>query len=324
MASGPMNGGFTFETDVRRAIRTVLARQAYQDGVVRQVVADLTGYTWLVSTHRGLFAVSLTQVTQVAHGWFFGLHCEGEHIYLFENCGERLHGANLGRVIQFAWRNCQLTDPHILVTGLHGNGHQLKMIDGLLCLVDTANQRILRFDPSGRLHDIKTPFPPAPDSDTSGAYVHMNGIAKVHGRVVVMLQNGKSLERRKSELAWLDEDWAVAQRSTLEGFMCHDIVQDDQGTMWHSASESGEIIAADGRRIRLTDGLFSRAMAFAGRHLLVGLSSFGPRQNRDALKGEVAILDHAKRVIVRHELPSGPADAIAIAQVPMLAHRAQR
>lgn len=307
-----MNGDFTFEKDTRKAIRIILARQAYEQGAVRQLVADLTGYSWLVATHRGLFAVSLEQIVQVAHGWFFGLHRDGERIYLFENCGEWLRDANRGRIVQFAWRDSQLTDPHVLVTGLHGNGHQLKMIDGFICLVDTANQRILRFDPNGRLHDIKTPFPPAPDSDTSGAYVHLNCIAKVNGRVAVMLQNGKSLVPRKSELAWLNEDWSVTQRRTLEGFKCHDIVQDDQGTLWHSASESGEIITEDGRRIRLSDSMMTRALAFAGEHMLAGLSSFGPRQDRDALRGEVAILDHAKQVVVRHELPSSPVDAIAL------------
>lgn len=303
----------TFDVDVRRAIRMALARKAYEDGVVRQVLEDLTDFAWLVATHRGLFAVSLDSVALVAHGWFFGLHRDGSHLYLFENCGERLRDACRGRIVRFDWQDGRLTSPQVLVTGLHGNGHQLRMIDGLLCLVDTANQRILRFHPDGRPFDIKTPFPPAPDTDTSGAYVHMNGIAKVRGQIAVMLHNGKALERRKSELVWLDEEWKVAQRITLEGYKCHDIVPDDQGTLWHCASESGEIMADDGRRIRLTDKLMTRAMAFCGDRLLVGMSSFGPRQIRDALAGEVAILDRDKQVIVRHELPSGPADAVALA-----------
>lgn len=301
-----------FDPDARRAIRTILARNAYTQGVVRLVHEDLSGFAWLVATHRGLFAVSLERTLLVAHGWFFGLHMDGEHLYLFENCGERLRDANRGRIVRFAWRDGRLSDPQILVTGLHGNGHQIRMIDGLLCLVDTANQRIMRFHPDGRLHDIKTPFPVAPDTDTSGAYVHMNGLASVAGRLAVMLHNGKSLERRKSELVWLDDDWNVARRVTLEGYMCHDIVPDDQGTVWHCASESGEIMADDGRRIRLSDTLMTRGLAFRGEHLLVGLSSFGPRQIRDALSGEVAILDQEKRVVVRHELPSGPADAVTL------------
>lgn len=311
--STEMEDQITFDTDVRQAVRTILARNAYEQGVVRLLRQDLAGFAWLVTTHRGLFAVSLDTTVLVAHGWFFGLHIEGRHLYLFENCGERLRDANRGRIVRFAWQDDRLSDPQILVTGLHGNGHQLRMIDGLLCLVDTANQRIMRFHPDGRLHDIKTPFPSAPDTDTSGAYVHMNCIARVKGRLAVMLHNGKSLERRKSELVWLDDEWTAARRVILDGYMCHDIVTDDQGTVWHCASESGEIIADNGRRIRLSDNLMTRGMAFSGEHMLVGLSSFGPRQIRETLSGEVAILDRDKRVVVRHELPSGPADAAALA-----------
>jgi hypothetical protein len=301
-----------FDRDIRKTVRIILARQAYEEGVIRQVRQDLTGFTWLVATHRGLFAVSLEAVMLVAHGWFFGLHLHGNHLYLFENCGERLRDAYRGRIVRFSWQDGRLSDPQILVTGLHGNGHQLRVIDGLLCLVDTANQRVLRFHMDGRPLDIKTPFPPAPDTDTSGTYVHMNGIARVRGELAVMLHNGKSLERRKSELVWLDEEWKVARRVTLHGYKCHDIVPDDQGTLWHCASESGEIMADDGRRIKLSDNLMTRAMAFCGENLLVGMSSFGPRQIRDALAGEVAILDRDKRVIARHEMPSGPADAVAL------------
>lgn len=302
----------TFDRDVRQAIRTIMARKAYEEGVVRQVREDLAGFPWLVATHRGLFAVSADSVVTVAHGWFFGMHRHGNHLFLFENCGERLRDACRGRIVRFDWQDGRLSNPQVLVTGLHGNGHQLRMIDGLLCHVDTANQRILRFHPDGRPFDIKTPFPPAPDTDTSGAYVHMNCIAKVRGQVAVMLHNGKAVERRKSELVWLDEEWNEARRVTLDGYMCHDIVPDDQGNLWHCLSEAGEIIADGGRRISLSDKLMTRAMAFCGDHLLVGLSSFGPRQIRDALAGEVVILDRDKRVIARHELPSGPADAATL------------
>lgn len=307
-----MSGEFKFDKEARQAIRTVLARNSYEQGVVRQVCEALAGFAWLVATHRGLFAVSLTEVALVAHGWFFGLCLDGDRLFLFENCGERLRDANRGRIVRFTWREGRLDDPEILVTGLHGNCHQLRMIDGLLCLVDTANQRILRFHPDGRPLDVKAPFPPAPDTDTSGAYLHMNCIAEVDGRIAVMLHNGKSFERRKSELVWLGEDWTEVERVPLDGYMCHDIVPDEQGTLWHCASESGEIVAGDGRRVRLSDNLMTRAIAFSGAHMLVGLSSFGPRQIRDALSGEVAILDRDWQVVVRHELPSGPADAVAL------------
>jgi hypothetical protein len=301
-----------FDTDVRHAIRSILARKSYEDGHVRIVKSDLRPFNWLVTTNQGLFAVSVDDVALVAHGWFFGLHREGEHIYIFENCGMRYRAANMGRIIRFRWTDGHLNDPEVLVAGLHGNAHQLKIIDGLLCLVDTANQRILRYTLGGELVDIKTPFPPVSDLDTSGAYVHMNSLAPVRGRIAVLLQNGKTLPRKKSVLVWLNAEWGVDERFTLDGYKCHDIVLDGHGRLWHSASESGEVISDDGQRLKISDSLMTRAIAFSGDHMLVGLSSFGPREIRDSLAGAVVILDSQKNEIRRHPLPAGPTDVIEL------------
>lgn len=301
-----------FDTDVRRAIRHALARESYNTGRVRLAEAELQGFRWLVTTHRGLFAVSLDRTVLVAHGWFFGIDLAGGHVYYFENCAMRYRSENLGRIVRLDWDGARLGNPQVLVTGLHGNCHQLKVIDDLICLVDTANQRILRFALDGRPVDIKMPFPVAPNTDTSGAYLHINSIAQVNGRVALLLHNGKAPKPRKSELAWLDQDWNVAGRSFIDGYMCHDIVAGPDGTLWHCASKSGEVIEDSGRRIMVGEGLMTRAIAFSHDAMLVGLSSFGERQVRTELAGEVVIFDGAQRPIARHEMPAGPADAVAL------------
>jgi hypothetical protein len=301
-----------FDKDIRRAIRVSLARESYAQGTVRIACSDLHGYWWLVTTHRGLFAASPDGIELVSHGWYFGIDRHVNHIYLYENCGLRDRSANLGRIIRFAWDGRHLTDPRVLVTGLDGNAHQLKVIDGLLCLVDTANQRIQRFTLDGDPVDSKTPLPVAPPTDTSGAYHHINSLAEVDGRIALMLHNGKAPSPRKSELVWLDRDWNLTDRQSIDGYMCHDIVADGQGTLWHSASASGDVINDKGERLNLSETLMTRALAFCQDHLLVGLSSFGERQIRDALAGEVVVIDHDAREVARFELPAGPADVVAL------------
>lgn len=301
-----------FDKDVRRAIRVSLNRESYAKGTVRIARTDLSGFWWLVTTHRGLFAVSPDGIELVSHGWFFGIDRHENHIYLYENCGLRDHSANIGRIIRMNWDGSQLSDPRVLVTGLHGNAHQLKIIDRLICLVDTANQRILRFALDGCRLDSKTPLPVAPVTDTSGAYHHVNSLAEVGGRIALLLHNGKAPAPRKSELVWLDREWNAVSRQFIDGYMCHDIVTDGQGTVWHSASSSGELINSTGQRLKLSESLMTRALAFCQGHLLAGLSSFGARQIRDGLVGEVVVLDREGRERARYDLPSGPADAVAL------------
>ena len=297
-----------FDKDLRRAIRISLARESYAQGTVRIACSDLRGYWWLVTTHRGLFAVSPEGIELVSHGWYFGIVRHGDHIYLYENCGLRDRAANMGRIVRLRCDSGQLTDPRVLVTGLHGNAHQLKVIGGLLCLADTANQRIQRFTLVGEPVDSKMPLPVAPPTDTSGAYHHINSLAEVAGRIALLLHNGKAPSPRKSELVWLDRNWNVAARQFIEGYMCHDIVADAQGSLWHSASASGEVINDKGQRFKLSDSLMTRALAFCQGHLLVGLSSFGERQIRDGLAGEVAVLNPEGNEIARFSVPAGPAD----------------
>lgn len=301
-----------FDKDIRRAIRVSLARESYAQGTVRIACDDLRGYWWLVTTHRGLFAVSPDGIELVSHGWYFGIDRHDNHIYLYENCGLRDRTANMGRIVRFDWDGRRLSDPRVLVTGLHGNAHQLKVIDGLLCLVDTANQRILRFSLDGGPVDSKTPLPFASPADTSGAYHHINSLAEVDGRIAMLLHNGKAPAPRQSELVWLDRDWKVTGRQFIDGYMCHDIVAGGQGILWHSASASGEVINSLGQRLKLSDSLMTRALSFCGDHLLVGLSSFGERQIRDGLAGEVAVLDSERKERARFDLPAGPADAVAL------------
>lgn len=301
-----------FDSGAKRAIRSALARDTYRLDAVRIADCDVAGFDWLVATHKGLYAVSRITAKRIAFGWFFGICLSGEQLYVFENCGMRDRASRLGRIIRFDLAEARLAEPVVVVKGLGANCHQIEMIGGLLCVVDTLDQAILRFTPDGVPVDVKRPFAHAPAADTSGGYLHMNSIAKVGGRIAIMLHNGKAIPEKCSELAWLDSDWEVIERVPLDGQWCHDIVEDERGTVWHSASRTGEIMASDGRRAKVTEDRMTRGIAFSAGAMLVGLSSFGPRQNRAALPGAVAILDSELNVLAQFELDGPPADIVAI------------
>jgi hypothetical protein len=295
----------------RGAIRAALARDRYARGEVRIADPDVSEYSWLVATHRGLFAVSDSKAKTVMHGWFFGICRDGDTFYLFENCGAR-DPEPLDRIVRFRLADGHLLAPSVIAAGLHNNCHQIRMIDGLLCLMDTANQAILRFDAGGAPLDVQRPFPTADPASSRGDYLHINSIARIGQRIAIMLHNGKARPEKQSELAWLDRDWKLRAREPLPGHSCHDIVEDESGRIWHSASMSGEVIGSDGTRIKVSDELMTRGIAIGAQSVIVGVSTFGPRHVRETLNGGVVILDRNFRRRSEIRLPAGPTDVVSL------------
>jgi hypothetical protein len=293
------------------AVRVALARDRYIRDEIRLVDDNVAGYEWLVASHRGIFAVSRHSSKTVIHGWFFGICRDGDAIIAFEGCNVR-EPQPMGRIIRLNLSGGRLTSPRILAKGLHNNCHQIRIIDGLLCLLDTAGQAIVRFDRDGSFIDVKRPFPPAPPNSQAGDYLHINSIAKVGDQIAIMLHNGKAKPEKQSEIAWLGSDWEVQRRQSLPGHSCHDIVEDETGRLWHSASMSGEVIASDGTRLKISDELMTRGIAITADAFVVGMSTFGPRHVRHALKGAVVILDRDFTSRTEIDLPGGPTDIIPL------------
>jgi hypothetical protein len=297
----------------RSAIRAALARLAYDRGEVRVANRDIGGCGWLAASHRGLFGIAGGAVRLLVHGWFYGLCRHADGLFLFENGGHRDREAYRGRILRIALGGDQLGATEVLVTELHGNCHQVQVIDGLLCVVDTANQAIRRYALDGREVDVRRPFPPAPPTDTSGAYLHVNTVARVDGRIGLVLHNGKAEPARRSEIAWLDADWRVTERIALPGHHCHDIVADGEGRTWHSLSQEGEVLRSDGVRLKVTETMMTRGIALSPDTLAVGTSTFGPRHLRGTLNGSVVFFDRA--TLARSgecALPGAPTDLLAL------------
>lgn len=302
----------SFDLDKRRAIKMALAREAYEHDHVRIAQPDMTAYSWLVATHRGVFAVAEDRVALAIHGWFFGICRYRDSYYLFENCGLRDRTADLGRIVRIDLVEGRLENPTVFVKGLHVNCHQVRVIDDLLCVVDTANQAIRRYTLEGELVDVKHPFPIAHFEDQTGRYLHLNAVAKIGGRIAVMRHNGRALPEKNSELAWLDADWNPVAIQSLDGQWCHDIVEDELGALWHCGSKAGELLVSDGRKVAITHDMLTRGLAISPDRIVVGKSTFGTRTERDSLLGGVVILDRAFNHIAMLELDGPPTDIAAI------------
>lgn len=295
-----------------RSIRAALAGQAYAADQVRISDPDLRGFECLAASRNGLFAVDRhAGVRQIAYGFFFGLRRHGDSIFLFEACDVPNRPSRRGRLVRLTLGAGRIVAARVIAKGLDNQCHQLALIDDVICLVDTANQAILRFTLDGVPIDAQRPLAAATREDHTGAYHHINSIAHVRGQVAVLLHNGTSEPRRPSELVWLDHDWRVVRCETLAGHCCHDIVEDGNGVLWHCGSLRGELLSSAGAAVRVSDRL-TRGLALGRQGLIVGTSLFGARPVRTELAGSVIFLDDALRKLDEIELPAAPTDLIAL------------
>lgn len=307
------------QTEQRR-IAEALARVAYAQDRVRVASLDIADCIALVCCGFGVYAISLDgEPRRILYGRFHGIRHQGDHILIFEVCDRTRNRNRFGRMLRLALDGDRLGEPEIVVRGLDNQSHQLAMFDGMIHLVDTANQLIERYTPDGQRIDAIAPFPFVRGDPAGGDYHHMNCIARLgsgaDGRIGVMLHNGK-LKRpgggdRPSEVAWFTPDWQLISLQTLPGYGCHDIVRDEAGVIWHCGSMDGELINSDGLRHKVTD-MMTRGLDFSDDLVIVGACIFGERSTRDYFMGKLYLLDRALRIEREIDLPSAPMDLIAL------------
>jgi hypothetical protein len=294
-----------------RKLRRELARGAYRRREVRVADPVVAGHDCLIATRLGLFAGRPDGVKQVLWGFFFGITRHEDAFYLFEACDHPGGSSDMGRILRFHLREGRLTDFAILAEGLHNQCHQIAVIDGLLCVVDTSRQSIVRLRLDGAPFDVRQPIEVGPRRGGGGAYRHINSIAAVGGRVALMLHNGPVVPEEPSELAWCDQDWNLISRQPLPGRYCHDILPMPDGTIWHCGSLAGEIINASGARIKISERMTRGLIAVPGG-FIVGASLFGPRSDRETLSGSIIYLDPSFRRLVEVECPGAPTDLLSL------------
>lgn len=293
------------------ALAIALARSAYDSGTIRVAQRALNGRSLLVASRQGLFAADAAGAELLLHGIFFGLTRRGGHFYVFE-AGDLPHAPGArGRVIRFAIRDGAIADEAVFVTGLDNGCHQIDWFDDRLWVVDTYRQMLLAFDATGASVDVAQPLSPAARDDWAGGYHHVNSVLASGEHVLLLLHNGQRKTGRASAILALDRALRPVDRWAVGAGECHDLACLPDGTLLLCGTIAGELIASDGRRMRVSAQM-TRGLAVSHDAIAVGGSRPAARENRLRSDGEVVFLTPDWRVETRLAIPAGPTDLLWI------------
>ena len=288
-------------------IALALAHAAYDARIVRLVRHDLTGMTHLVATRGGLFAVNEAGYVRIAHGSFFGLTLREGSIFAFEASDLAGLSTRRGRIVRFDRVGEQISQASVVADDLDNGCHQIDFLDGRLTVLDTQNQRVLRFGAGEAGYETLYPLPPMGKRAWSQGYVHINSLLQVEDRILLLLHNGFTYTGKASEVAIFDLDWRERERWPLPGHNCHNLAVLEDGTLLSCGSAAGEIIGLDGPLAKIST-MMTRGLSVGAGSIVVGASKFSARADRHAVPGTVTFLgrDSAIRAVV--ELPAAPTD----------------
>lgn len=288
-------------------IARALARAAYDSDDVRLTRADISGCSHLVATRQGLFAIDGERHVRVAFGSFYGLTLREGAVFAFEACDLAGLDTVLGRIVRLDRDGDRIASGVVLARGLDNGCHQIDFIGDLLHVLDSQNQRILRFAPDGDPRDTVYPLPPMRERAWSQGYAHINSLLRVGDQTLLLLHNGVSHTGRQSEVAVFDAAWRETARWPLPGGGCHNLVVLEDGTLLSCGSMAGELISLDGPRLRVSD-LMTRGLSVDEDMIVVGAAWFSARADRHATPGTVTTLDRAFRIRSVLTVPGAPTE----------------
>jgi hypothetical protein len=305
----PPSGGKGARSPLTEAerIALALAHAAYDARTVRLIRHDLTDMTHLVATRRGLFAVNEARHLRIAHGSFFGLTLRDSSIFAFEASDLAGLPTRRGRIVRLDRVGEQITGASVVVDGLDNGCHQIDFIDGRLTVLDTQNQRVLRFDAGETGYETLSPLPLMGKRAWSRGYVHINSLLQVEDRILLLLHNGFAYTGKASEIAMFDLDWRERERWPLPGHNCHNLAVLEDGMLLSCGSAAGEIIGLDGPLAKIST-MMTRGLSVDARSIVVGASKFSARADRQAVPGTVTFLDRDCAIRTILDLPGAPTD----------------
>lgn len=283
-----------------------LAHVAYQTGAVRVANPHLGGFSHIVASRQGLFAVDENRCSLVVHGLFFGITLRGPSIYVFEACDLPRSRTQRGRIIRLIRDGGRIVRSEVIASGLDNGCHQIDFIDDRLCVLDTYNQAILKFLPDGtseRLHPV------LPGAEFHGAPcgAHLNSLLQVEDKNWLLLHNGGAQGGQPSAIAMCDRAWRLLDYVALPGQGCHNIAILEDGTVLSCGSMAGELISLDGLRIKISK-MMTRGLSVGVDSIAVGASTFSSRRDRHRVPGTVTFLDRGFGVRAVLDVPGAPTD----------------
>ncbi len=284
-----------------------LARSAYERGSVRFRPVPLSGFDHVVASRQGLFAVCETGHALIAHGQFFGLTVGNGAIYAFEACDAVWSPTFRGRLVRLDIGAGRIARAEVVADTLDNGCHQIDFIDDCLCVVDTYNQRIVRFSPDFAERQTLRPLPAAKLNDWPGGYAHVNSLLQVGDNILLVLHNGAEHTGRPSAIAVLDRAWRLSDIWILPGSGCHNVVVLEDGSLLCCGSQNGELITRE-RAVGYVGPMMTRGLSVDAHGIVVGASHFAAREERFFTTGSVFFLDRQFRLRARLELPGAPTE----------------
>jgi len=284
-----------------------LAHLAYQTGAVRVANPNLGGFSHIVVTRQGLFAVNENRYSLLAHGLFFGITLRGSSIYVFEACDLPRVWTRRGRIVRLIRDGDRVVRSEVIVSGLDNGCHQIDFIDDRLCILDTYNQCILRFLPDGTGMERLHPLPPGAKRDGARGYLHANSLLQVEDKNLLLLHNGDEPSGQQSAIAVCDREWRLVDRWLLSGEGCHNIAALEDGSLLSCGSLAGELIGLDGLRIKISN-MMTRGLSVGADSIAIGASTFSSRRDRRLAPGAVTFLGRGYGVRAVLDIPGAPTD----------------
>jgi hypothetical protein len=250
-------------------------------------------YRFAVATKAGLFLCTPHSSRRVMDGHFYGMTFAGRTLLIFE----ALPRIRRGRVIAID----DMGRCSIILRGLSHGCHQIEFWNGSLYVVDSYNNRILRFAggdwrPTGTFH----PLGRLDRGRASANYAHMNSLLFRGGRAFIICHNETQKTGRVSEILICDLEFNILERRALEAGNAHNIAFLD-GMPVICDSAGGTV--TDGRRCYAKYACFTRGLAIAPDMIAVGESEYGNREKRPELSGWIDFHRRDWSLIARLPLP---------------------
>ncbi|KUI46682.1 hypothetical protein AU198_03715 [Mycobacterium sp. GA-1199] len=320
-------------TDLKTVLNfKIVDRLVYRSSLVPVRNRDLTGYTHVVASREGLYAVNERQWMKIMGGVFFGVTIKDGCIYCyqahdiydtgillnriqFRGKPLQLRGRLHGRVIKLEIEGNRIHRESVVIRGLHTNCHQMDFIGDKLHIIDTFCQKILRFNEAFELEEEFFPlgsefagYKTGPNRYIvpGGKYAHINSIVAEQGSIYLLLQNGLS-NGKFSELVQTDENFEMKNRFTVPGAGCHNVVFLEDGEWLVCDSRGGNLVNRHGVVTHVGE-LLTRGLSVDKDTVVVGESGYATRLGRRYVPGNVHFFDRSYNRLSSLRLPAAPTD----------------
>jgi len=270
---------------------------------------DLTGYSHVLASREGLYAIGLGGFAKISDGQFFGVTVRENAIYCFEALGPIPSlWPHYGRIVRYDLSKKEIVSAAVVVKGLPNGCHQIDFIGGDLFVCDTYNSRVLKFNAEFNACVAYYPWGDIEFQDFTAGYPHVNSLVGYRGVIYLMLHNCSSHTGRNSQLVqWQPESARLGHELTLAAAGCHNIVFLEDGQAIFCDSDNGAL--TDGRTTIVHIGqMLTRGLSVDSEMIVVGSSLFSKRDARRTVAGEVYFLDRQYRELVRFSVPAAATD----------------